>query len=131
MSENENEAVETETEVKQPGVAKKAVGITKDAAIVLVADANPKRPGSSAYDRFEGYFKPMNTVQDALDNGLTMGDIKYDLIHGFIEVDGASVEEYTVTIRGARGTKKAVDEDLMNTGESAGMLVDDDEDVLA
>jgi len=73
----------------------------------------------------------MNTVQDALDNGLTMGDIKYDLIHGFIEVDGASVEEYTVTIRGARGTKKAVDEDLMNTGESAGMLVDDDEDVLA
>jgi len=75
---------------------KKAVGITKEAAIVVNVTENPKREGSASYDRFQGYLTnpaPAN-VQEALDNGLTMGDINYDFIHGTIEVDGASVEEY-------------------------------------
>lgn len=75
---------------------KKAVNITKEAAITVNVTENPKREGSASYDRFQGYLTdpaPAN-VQEALDNGLTMGDINYDFIHGTIEVDGASIEEY-------------------------------------
>ena len=93
------------SEVEQgPKMAKKAVGVTASAELVVVVDHNPKREGKSAWERFNGYLtnpRPA-TVQEALDNGLTMGDIKYDLIHGYIEVDGASVEEYEVTARGPR-----------------------------
>lgn len=118
-------------EAKAPTLARKAVGISKEAVLTMLVETNPKRPGSSAYDRFEGYFKDCVTVQDALDNGVTMGDIKYDLIHSFIAVEGAYVEEYEVTARGPRAKKSGVDEDLMEAGDSAGILVEDDEDVLA
>lgn len=128
---DENIAVETEETEAKKGTARKAVGIKKEAPIKVLVEANPKRPGSSAYDRFEGYFKEgIVTVQDALDAGLTIGDIKYDLIHSFIEVEGAEVEEYEVTARGPRSKKSSVDEDLMESGESISMLSDDEEDVL-
>lgn len=132
MSEVTENVEATENVVAKMTLAHKAVGISKEASLALLVDANPKRPGSSAFDRFEGYFKEgTDTVQKALDNGLTMGDIKYDLIHKFIEVDGASVEEYEVSARGTRAKKSSnVDEDLMNTGETVGILSDDDEDVL-
>ena len=96
----------SETEIK---TKKKATGITKDATLSVLVDANPKRQGSAAYDRFEGYLTSPapSTVQEALDNGLTMGDINYDFIAGSIEVEGASVEEYTPTPRGPR---KAADD---------------------
>lgn len=129
---NDNDEIQTEDEGKQ-GIARKAVGISKDAKLTLMVEANPKRPGRAAYDRFEGYFKEgVETVQDALDAGLTLGDIKYDLIHGFIEVDGAIVEEYTTTKRGPRAKKSgSVTEELMESGDSVGLLSDDvEEDVL-
>jgi len=106
-----------ETEDTGPKMAKKAVGVTQDAALTVLADSNPKREGSSAYDRFEGYLAnpAPKTVKEALDNGLTMGDIKYDLIHGSIEVEGASVEEYEITPRGPRDSADAeVEEDDAN-----------------
>ena len=83
-------------ENKAPTMKKKATGISKDAALTVNVDSNPKRAGSSAHARFEGYLTDPapTTVQEALDNGLTMGDIAYDFIHGSISVDGASVEEY-------------------------------------
>ena len=126
------EVAVTEEVVAKTSIAHKAVGIAKEASLKLLVESNPKRPGSSAFDRFEGYFKEgSDTVQGALDNGLTMGDVKYDLIHSFIDVDGASVEEYEVTARGTRAKKSSnVDEDLMGVGDSVGILSNDDEDVL-
>jgi hypothetical protein len=117
----EEVAAVEDTEAKAK-VAKRVKGIDKNAALTVLAESNPKRAGSSAYDRFEGYFKDgIATVQDALDAGLTMGDIKYDVTHGFIEVEGAEVEEYTPSVRGPRGSSDEPDapDALMDEGESA------------
>lgn len=112
MSKKDEIVNETEEEVG-PRTAKRAVGITKEAALTVLVENNVKRPGSAAYDRFEGYLTtpPPATVQAALDNGLTIGDIKFDLIHGSIEVEGASVEEYEVTARGPRTPKEEGEEE--------------------
>jgi ADP-ribose pyrophosphatase YjhB (NUDIX family) len=124
---NEAAAVEAEETVEEaaPRMAKKVTGIEKDAGLTVLVDSNPKRAGSASYDRFEGYLGDTTptTVQEALDAGLTMGDIKYDLIHGSIEVEGAEVVEYEVSPRGPRPAKDT-DEDL--AGDEA-----DDEDLLA
>lgn len=101
MSENETEAVED----TGPKMAKKVEGITEDAKLKVIAETNPKREGSASYDRFECYFtldKKKATVADAIAAGLTMGDIRYDFIHGSIEVTGAEVVEYEVTPRGEK-----------------------------
>lgn len=47
---------------------------------------NPKKEGSQAHKRFQGYFKLEGdcVVQDALDLGLRMDDIRHDSAHGFI-----------------------------------------------
>jgi hypothetical protein len=119
---SEEVAVVEEASEKAPKTATRVTGISKEAALKVLATNNPKRAGSSAYDRFEGYFKDgIETVNDALDAGLTMGDIKYDIAHGFIEVDGAVVEEYIPSTRGPRGSSGEVDapEELMEEGESA------------
>lgn len=98
-----DETTKAKTKSEGPKTAYKVSGISKEASLSLLVDGNPKRPGSSSYDRFEGYFKPdVNTVEKAIEAGLTMGDIKYDILHKFIKVVGAKVEEYTVTPRGPR-----------------------------
>lgn len=57
------------------------------------ATTNPKKKPSMSYDRFEGYFTLVGdcVVQDALDAGLRMDDIRHDAAHGFISLaeDGA------------------------------------------
>lgn len=75
----------------------KAINVTKDAELIVNVTDNPKREGSASHTRYEGYLTnpPPATVQEALDNGLTMGDINYDFIHDNIFIDGASKEEYT------------------------------------
>jgi len=101
MSEAAEAVVEDVAEDKGPQLRKKATGISKESGLTVVAEANPKRAGSSAFDRFEGYLSdpaPTN-VQEALDKGLTMGDIAYDFIHGSIVVDGAEIVEYEVKKR--------------------------------
>ena len=101
MSKAAKEVEVAEVKVK---VSKRVKGVSKDAAISVLADANPKRAGSKSFDRFEGYLTDPapTTVQEALDNGLTMGDIHYDLIAGSITVEGAEVEEYTPVKREAK-----------------------------
>lgn len=51
---------------------------------VLVKD-NPKRQGSEAAKRFDGYFGAKK-VQDALQAGVTYADIAHDVARGYIEV---------------------------------------------
>lgn len=103
--------VDAETEVTQR-TAKKVTGVTKEAKLTVLAESNPKRGGSDSFNRFEGYLTtpPPSTVEEAIGNGLTMGDIKYDIIHGFIKVEGASVEEYTVNPRGPRQSSDEAEE---------------------
>lgn len=94
----------TENAVKIALLAKRVNNITKEAALTVLVESNPKRPSSSAYTRFQGYLTDPRpaTVEQALANGLTIGDIKFDIIHGFISVAGAEVEEYEVKERGPR-----------------------------
>ena len=98
---------------------KKAVGITKEAAIVINATENPKREGSASFDRFQGYLTDPApaTVQNALDNGLTMGDINYDFTHGTIDVDGASIEEYEPTTRAPKDADADADTEISEATE--------------
>ena len=103
---------ETQTE-DAPTTKKKAVGISKDAAIEVLTDVNPKRPGSASFARFEGYlsYPAPTTVQEALDAGLTMGDISYDFIHGSISVEGAEIVEYEPKKRAPKGEGEDEEED--------------------
>jgi len=108
---------ETEVKVK---VSKKVEGITKESTVTVLAESNPKRESSKAYERFENYFSLSEgaTVQDALDAGLTMGDIHYDFIHGNIEVSDATVVEYTPEVRTAK-TNSDVDDSTEEDTEEA------------
>lgn len=52
--------------------------------ITQLPTVNPKKPGTMSFDRFQGYFNVgIECVQDALDNGLRMDDIRHDAAHGF------------------------------------------------
>lgn len=106
----------------EPSRKKKCVGVTREAKITVLATENTKRGASS--ERFQNYFdKKPSTVQEAIDCGLTMADIHYDFIKGFINVEGAQVVEYTPSRRGPRtpgGSKKskskAMSEDVLDDG---------------
>ena len=54
--------------------------------IQVLATNNPKKKGTMSFERFEGYFTLVGdcVVQDALDAGLRMDDIRHDAAHGFI-----------------------------------------------
>lgn len=54
-----------------------------DLKVKLLVDKNPKR-GKSA-ERFDAYVNGM-TVTAALKNGVTEADVKWDVAHGFIEL---------------------------------------------
>lgn len=92
------------TEATGPKTAFKVVNISKDANLTVLVTENPKRPSSESFKRFEGYLTNPSpeTVAEALENGVTMGDIKFDIIAGFITVDGAEKIEYEVKPRGTR-----------------------------
>ena len=104
MSEEIQEEVTETEEAKAPKARKKVEGVTKDAIVKVLAESNPKRSGSKAYDRFEKYFELEEgaTVEQAIELGLTMGDIHYDYIAGSIEVSDATVVEYTPQPRKAK-----------------------------
>lgn len=112
--------VETADVEVKARTAKKVTGVSKDAKLTVLAESNPKRSGSDSFNRFEGYLTtpPPQTVEEALANGLTMGDIKYDIIHGFISVEGADVEEYTVNPRGPRSKSDELEEAEEETAEA-------------
>ncbi len=123
MSEAEaSPEAEATAEDEGPRTAKRVSGIEKNAKLEVLVTENPKREDSQAYDRFKGYFtlEGEPTVDDALTAGLTMGDIKYDTIHGFISVDGATVEEYEITPRGSRGNDEESEEETLEDDDSDG-----------
>lgn len=60
-----------------------------DQRITVLSKKNPKREGSESYDRFENYVtgKKGMTVKQALEAGVTSGDLKWDRDHKFIQID--------------------------------------------
>ena len=110
--ENQEASVEEVNEApKAPKLKKKVEGVSKEAVVNVLAESNPKREGSKAYERFDKYFglAEGTTVAGAIEAGLTMGDIHYDIIHGNISVDGAEVFEYAPTPRGKKSV--AIEDD--------------------
>lgn len=76
-------------EIKETSVKKTRGSLGKfdgSAKIKLLVTENPKR-GNCA-KRFDAYFKGIKTVEQALDKGLTMADLRWDVEHEFIAVDG-------------------------------------------
>lgn len=59
-----------------------------DAVISVLVKENPKRKGTSSYDRFEAYFS-ISTVKDALRDGVTPADLNWDVKHNFIKISAA------------------------------------------
>jgi len=51
---------------------------------VIWDQANPKRPGNSAYERYERY-KRAKTVEEALGMGAASGDITHDFKKGYVK----------------------------------------------
>lgn len=66
--------------------------------VLLVATTNPKKKPSMSYDRFECYFdidwSKEQTVQDCLDAGVRMDDIRHDSEHGFILLGEEAIADY-------------------------------------
>jgi lysophospholipase L1-like esterase len=70
--------------------------------VLLVATANPKKPNTMSYDRFQNYFDvhakfaPEHdyTVADCLDAGVRMDDIVHDRAHGFIVVGEDAIKAH-------------------------------------
>lgn len=96
---NENGDTDMANKAKTEKKAKKADGEKKakkgggtrvpaiDPATPLsvLVDKNPKREGSASFKRFEGY-KRAKTVQQALDHGVTLADIRWDVDHKYIKL---------------------------------------------
>lgn len=61
--------------------------IDRAAKITLLAKDNPKRKNSGAAKRF-GYYKTGMTVEQFLEKGGTLGDVKWDRDHEFIKLSG-------------------------------------------
>jgi len=59
-----------------------------DTRVRFLVDANPKRPGSKSWYRFEEYFKAQPlTVRNMLNAGAILEDVRWDLGHQFIALD--------------------------------------------
>jgi hypothetical protein len=58
---------------------------------LLTGGANPKTPGKKNHERFAGMMGAMTgnvcTVKQAIEAGATMGDLLYDVEHGFLRVE--------------------------------------------
>lgn len=59
-----------------------------DRIIRVLAESNPKKPGSKTYERFELYEDGM-TVQQFREKGGTSDDVKWDAERGFIKLEDA------------------------------------------
>lgn len=65
---------------------------TTDARVIrILSETNPKRPGTSAHERFAKYRDGM-TVAEFLRAGGTRGDISWDTERGFVRLDDAATE---------------------------------------
>ena len=90
--EAERAAKKAAREEAKANKAPRSYRIPRDGVLTVLVKENPKRAGSAAHARFEGYFADgVKTVQDALNNGLTPADLFHDIGHGFISVEGYPV----------------------------------------
>jgi hypothetical protein len=64
--------------------------IPLNAKIRVLVPANPKRPGSFAYEAFTAYAKPELTVQEFAENGGLIDHLAWDLKKGFVSVEAAA-----------------------------------------
>lgn len=97
----------TETvEETGPKMSKRVLGMEDTCKITVISEGNPKREGSKAHEKFETYLalaeKGDFTVADYLAEGHAKIDLRYDFCAGFIDIEGAEVEEYEVTPRGEK-----------------------------
>ena len=60
--------------------------VNKNVRIKILAESNPKRKGTLAFDRFELYEDGM-TVREYVEAGGRTGDVKYDVQAGHIELE--------------------------------------------
>ena len=67
------------------GTKGRAGKFSDDMVITKLVDENPKRPSSSAFERFKLY-KTGQTVAKAIAAGLTRADLNYDADHKFIKI---------------------------------------------
>jgi hypothetical protein len=59
-----------------------------DTRVRFLVDANPKRPGTKSWRRFEAYFREQPlTVRQMLDAGAIREDVRWDFGHRFIALD--------------------------------------------
>jgi hypothetical protein len=80
----------SEMSVRNTGARRRLYGEFPDldTRVRFLVDANPKRPGSKSWYRFEAYLKerPM-TVGQMLDAGASNEDVRWDVGHRFIALD--------------------------------------------
>lgn len=63
------------------------VGINEnESTISFVLKPNPKMKGSKVYTRYAKYKKGM-TIREALDAGITLPDLRWDVDRGYINID--------------------------------------------
>jgi hypothetical protein len=80
-------AKKTYKKAKTPKVAGSARSkIDKTKTIKVVAEKNPLRAGSAVYDRWDKGVKDGKTVQWALDHGVWMADLRWDIKQGYIKL---------------------------------------------
>lgn len=97
MGDNTNTAPATEVKVEEKPIGKRE--LFRREPVILVATANPKKPGSMSYDRFQGYFdidweKPQ-TVGSVLDGRVVrMDDIRHDSEHGSIVIGAENIKAH-------------------------------------
>lgn len=105
------EMTEEQATEATPKMAKKVQGISADSTLTVLAESNPKKANSKAFDMYELYatLPEGATVKDAKDAGISMADIHYNVIHGYIDVEGAEVVEYEVSPRGPRKPRDLAD----------------------
>lgn len=80
----EKPAKEKATKAEKPAKEKAERG-PDNRKLKLLVKENPKREGSTSYDRFE-FYRGAKTVQAFLDAGGTLADVKHDEAKGYIEV---------------------------------------------
>ena len=78
-------AEKKDTAPKAPRQSKFEKLYPEDSKLELLAKENPKKKGSKAAERFEGY-TGAKTVGDALAKGVTYADIAYDVGRQFVKV---------------------------------------------
>lgn len=110
-------------------------GVGEEAVITVLAESNPKRPSSKAYEAFAQYRSGMTVKEfcDAVGKEAT-GHLVYDTSHGFISIEGytpgqiikpkekapkAPKEPKARKPKATKDAEAAVDEDLATAEEEA------------